>query len=292
MREEMAERSWFFAAGGQQQGPYGEAQFRDLIARGTVAADTLVWSEGMANWQKAGEVPGLLSGAVPPPVISRSGCVVTSAAGYGGGALSIDFGILDYVWRTIVFSIGIALIIPAPWVIVWYANWLLSCVHVPGRPNLSFTGQPMTLLPWVIGLAVLYGVIYWVEAQGLSNLMSLVWIVVDWLFIRWFIANLASNGEPIGLKFAGSFWAYLGWSILFGLSVLTIIGWAWVAVAMMRWYCRSIEGARRQIVFKGTGLEYLWRGIVTVIASAFIIPIPWVARWMAGWVASQTQLVE
>ena len=35
--------NWFFAANGQQQGPYPEAQFRDLIANGTVRADTLVW---------------------------------------------------------------------------------------------------------------------------------------------------------------------------------------------------------------------------------------------------------
>ena len=50
----MASRSWFYASEGQQQGPYPEIQLRDLIARGTVTADTLVWTEGMAGWQKAG----------------------------------------------------------------------------------------------------------------------------------------------------------------------------------------------------------------------------------------------
>jgi hypothetical protein len=28
-----------------------------------------------------------------------------------------------------------------------------------------------------------------------------------------------------------------------------------------------------------------------VISSSFIIPIPWVYRWMMGWLASQTELV-
>jgi hypothetical protein len=286
----MAARSWFFAAGGQQQGPYPEPQFRDLIARGAVTADTLVWTEGMAGWQKAGEVPGLLSGASGPPAMMRSGGAVRSS--YGGGALSIDFGILDYVWRTIVFCIGVALIIPAPWLIVWYLSWIVSCVHVPGRPNLSFTGQPLTLAPWILGVVVLYALIYWRDAQGLSNVMSLIWIALYWLFIRWFVANLASNGQPLSLSFAGSFWAYLGWNILAALSIITIIGWAWVDTAMIRWFCRNIQGTRHQIVFKGTGLEYLWRAIVTAIASAFIIPIPWVVRWLAGWVASQTELAE
>src|SRR5882757_1212119 len=44
MRKKMADRSWFYASDGQQQGPYPEAQLRDLITRGTVRADTLVWT--------------------------------------------------------------------------------------------------------------------------------------------------------------------------------------------------------------------------------------------------------
>jgi hypothetical protein len=76
------------------------------------------------------------------------------------------------------------------------------------------------------------------------------------------------------------------------LSVITIIGWAWVYTAMIRWFCRNIQGTRREVVFKGTGLQYLWRMVVTVIASSFIIPIPWVMRWLLRWQASQTELVE
>src|SRR5246127_5583043 len=101
MGKDMAERSWFYAASGQQQGPVSEAQLRDLIGRGTVTADTLVWSEGMAAWQRAGEIPGLSSGGAAPPVIPRSGRMISSAGGYGGGGtLSVDFGIWDFVWRT------------------------------------------------------------------------------------------------------------------------------------------------------------------------------------------------
>ena len=71
----MAERSWFYAASGQQMGPVGEARLRELIARGLVTADTLVWAEGMAAWQKAGEVPGLLSGAVAPSAYPGPGAM-------------------------------------------------------------------------------------------------------------------------------------------------------------------------------------------------------------------------
>ena len=126
----------------------------------------------------------------------------------------------------------------------------------------------------------------------LSNLMILVQFVLYWLFLKWFVANLASNGQPLGLSFSGSIWAYLGWSILAAISFITIIGWAWVYVAWLRWFCRNIQGTRREVLFIGSGLEFLWRAIVAVIVSIFIIPIPWVYRWMSQWLASQTVLAE
>src|SRR5216684_687952 len=74
----MSNRSWFFASQGKQQGPYPEAQLREFIANGTVTAETLVWSEGMAGWQKAGDIPGLLAGASGlPPVPQRGGLSAT-----------------------------------------------------------------------------------------------------------------------------------------------------------------------------------------------------------------------
>ncbi|MGY8662123.1 DUF4339 domain-containing protein [Bradyrhizobium sp. UFLA05-109] len=290
--------SWFYAAEGKQQGPYPEGQFRDLIAQGVVRPDTLVWTEGMAGWQKAAEIPGLMAGGGAPPIIPAGGPpTMASAGGYSGGgysaggsALSIDFDILEFTWRSIVLLIGMVLVIPAPWVFVWYTQWIVSCVKVPGRPNLSFTGNAMTLVPWYFGFVVLLIAVNFIGIQLLNTLVSIFEIVLAWLLIKWMVANLASNGQPLGLSFTGSVWAYIGWNLLFAISIITIIGWAWVAVAQIRWMCRSIEGTRRDIVFRGTGLEMLWRGIVTAILCFFIIPIPWMYRWMMGWLASQTEL--
>src|ERR1700758_4450860 len=122
----MPDRSWFFAANGQQQGPYPEAQFRDFIARGAVTAQTLVWSEGMSGWQKAGDIPGLMSSQAGPPAMPRSGGPLMSAG--GGGAPSLDMGILDFTWRTILLLICLLLVIPGPWIIPWYMRWFTSCV--------------------------------------------------------------------------------------------------------------------------------------------------------------------
>lgn len=291
--------SWFYASEGKQQGPYPEGQFRDLIAQGVVRPDTLVWTEGMAGWQKAAEIPGLIGGGGVPPMMPASGPPMMGSGGYAGsgyagggagGSLAIDFGILEFTWRTLVLAIGSCFIIPVPWLLVWYTNWIVPCVKVPGRPNLSFTGNAMTLVPWFFGFIVLAIVIGFIGSQLLSNLLFIAQIVLYWLLIKWMVANLASNGQPLGLSFIGSVWAYIGWNLLFAISIITIIGWAWVAAAQMRWFCRNIDGTRREIVFRGSGLDILWRGIVAALLCSLIIPIPWVYRWIMNWFASQTEL--
>src|SRR5882672_1905962 len=104
----MSNRSWFYASEGQQLGPYPEAHLRDLIARGSVRADTLVWTEGMAGWQKAAEIPGLMSGASGPPVIPQAGGPPVIARGRAG-ALSIDVGLWPLLGRSLLYIIGLLL---------------------------------------------------------------------------------------------------------------------------------------------------------------------------------------
>src|SRR6266481_5550919 len=286
----MVDRSWFFASQGQQQGPYPEAQLHQFIASGRVAAETLVWTEGMAGWQKAGEIPGLMAGAIGPRAVAQSGAPVFSD--HATGALSIEFGIGEFTWRSLLLVLGLILVIPTPWVIVWYLKWLVSRVYVPGRPNLSFAGEPLTIAAWYFGAIVLAICVALTGVSWLNNLVSVAQIALYWLFLRYLVANLGSNGQPLGLSFSGSLWAYLGWPLLTVISFITIIGWAWVYAAQMRWVCRNIQGTRRQVVFKGTGLEYLWRVIAVAIACAFIIPGPWVLRWIMRWQLSQTELIE
>jgi interferon-induced transmembrane protein/uncharacterized protein DUF4339 len=67
--------TWFYAKGGQTNGPVSEAEFRNLINLGTVGPDDLVWKEGMPAWQPASAIPGLVfppAGRVPPPLVPSS----------------------------------------------------------------------------------------------------------------------------------------------------------------------------------------------------------------------------
>jgi hypothetical protein len=282
--------SWFYAAEGKQQGPFGDGQFRDLIAQGVVRSDTLVWTEGMAGWQKAAEIPGLMGGGGVPPIIAAAGGPPVTDAGRSPGAISADLPIWALLGRTLLYVIGVLLVIPAPWVATSFYRWLASRIQVPGRPNLAFNGNVADLW-WVF---VLMGLLNYVSVY--DNRAQLVVVLVEaflgWMVLRWIIGNLSSNGQALPIAFNGSVWVYIGWQLLLIVSFITLIGWAWVVTAWMRWICRNISGTRREVVFNASGLEMLWRTIVFAIASSFIIPIPWMLRWYARWYVSQFGLVQ
>lgn len=283
--------NWFYAANGQQQGPFGDAQLRDLIANGTVRPDTLVWTEGMAGWQKAAEVPGLMPAGGPPPMPMGGPPPMMGGAGMApgaGNAVTADMPVFGLLGRTLVYVIGMMLVIPAPWVAVWFYRWFVSRIQVPGRHNLSFTGQ--------------VGDIWWVFVLlGLSNYIGVydntfqiigfvLQVVLGWMVLRWGVSNLASNGQKLPLAFNGGIVGYVGWQLLLIVSIITIVGWAWVITAMLRWICRNISGTRREVVFNGSGLQMLWRTLVFVLLCSLLIPIPWILRWYTRWYISQFAL--
>lgn len=61
--------TWYYAVGSQQQGPVTDDQLHALAKDGVVTGDTLVWREGMVNWQPYRTVAGSHGGSVPPAVV-------------------------------------------------------------------------------------------------------------------------------------------------------------------------------------------------------------------------------
>ena len=211
-------------------------------------------------------------------------------AGGHGSALSLDVGLWSLLGRSLLFIIGILLVIPAPWVGTSFYRWAVSRLRVPERPNLAFNGQVGDL--WYV--FVLMGLMSY--AGMYDSFVQLLTIPVQaflsWMLLRWLASNLSSNGQPLPTAFNGSALTFIGWHVLFYVSFITIIGWAWVATAWMRWNLRNVAGTRREIVFNATGIGLLWRTIVFAIGCVFIIPIPWALRWFANWYVSQFDLVE
>ncbi len=50
--------NWYYAEGNQQKGPVSEAELDQLFQRGQLLGSTLIWKEGMANWEAYSSVRG------------------------------------------------------------------------------------------------------------------------------------------------------------------------------------------------------------------------------------------
>ena len=82
----MSTYQWFFGRDGVHHGPVSEEVLRRMVDSGELGPDDLVWREGLAAWQPAQQVPGLLDMvAVAPPPLPGEGPRV-SAATYAPGS--------------------------------------------------------------------------------------------------------------------------------------------------------------------------------------------------------------
>lgn len=57
--------SWYYAESNERRGPVDDAAFQSLVAAGTITPETLVWSEGMAEWTPY----GALGANTPRPAV-------------------------------------------------------------------------------------------------------------------------------------------------------------------------------------------------------------------------------
>jgi GYF domain 2 len=301
----MAGQSWFVAMDGKPAGPYPEAQFQAFVAQGSFDRDTLVWCEGMSSWQRAGYVPGLIPSADSPR--PRAGAQTPDSE----NRFFADFNAWPLFGMLVLYVIGMSLILPAPWVGTALCRWIVRRVYVPGRPNLSFEGRLreiwyafllLALLPCFNALPAIYLYLeYLPQFSGSLDDFLTIWpyllaapllgvacaIFCWWLIFKWVVMNIATDGRRLPLSFDGGFFTSLAWYIGVVVSTITIVGWAWVVAACMRWVCRNIAGSVRGVFFAGSGWQILWRSWVFSFLCALIVPIPWTVRWYARWWASQ-----
>lgn len=205
----------------------------------------------------------------------------------GTGLQALGWGLV-----AIVLSL---LIIPAAWGAVALHRWFIKNLSFTDGTKASFEGRGGEVWGYfiiVMLLSLIPQVSRTIEDPGASLFVSIglpilllpISAAIGLQIIRWFFSSIKlSCGE--NLSFKGSYGPYLGWSLLVIVSVYTIIGWAWASVAMLRWYCRNIEGGQNQIVFLGSGWGLLWRCFLAGLASILIIPIPWVTVWIVRWFA-------
>jgi uncharacterized RDD family membrane protein YckC len=64
---------WYYAESGQQRGPISDAELDEMIANGRASRETLVWRDGMENWQPLEEVRSVEVPTAPPHVAGELG---------------------------------------------------------------------------------------------------------------------------------------------------------------------------------------------------------------------------
>lgn len=88
--------NWYYSNDGQQRGPVSRQQIGEMLASGTLEPGSLVWTEGMTEWQAASAVPGLVP-AKPPvaadPSVADAGALSPYAppAAASGSPADIDW---------------------------------------------------------------------------------------------------------------------------------------------------------------------------------------------------------
>ena len=90
---------WFYALNGQQLGPVTDAQLDELIRAGTLAPDTLVWREGMGDWQPHSTArPATPSDSLPPLIAPAAAQTGTRCVECGLTYAPTDLIVLNNSW--------------------------------------------------------------------------------------------------------------------------------------------------------------------------------------------------
>jgi hypothetical protein len=274
----------------ERQGPFSAAEIGRLVSDGRVRRETLVWYAGLGDWRAAGDIAalaGLFAGAVPPPppAAAFSGALAAGSP----GALVADLPVWGLFWRVVLAMLGNLLIIPAPWTGTAVNRFICEHVSLPDGRRLVFSGRPGDIWLVFVASAAIGLLGQFVPYAGLVSLALAA--LFSAMILRWVCAKTSTGDGTVRIAFAGSYWGYVGWSLLLYVSVVSVIGWAWVIKFMVRWVCRSMTGSQR-FDFVGTGWAILWRTMAFCLGGIVIIPFPWLLRWYTAWLISQVEVMR
>jgi hypothetical protein len=217
-------------------------------------------------------------------------------------SLRPDYPALPLFGFLLLAAAGQILIVPSPWTTTRLCRFLCEQVSLPNGRRLRFTGGPGDIWYVTVGIGLLaVAPLAASQEPGLAgvdplvlSLLQVAFAIVDWcltlVLIHWFVAHVQSEDRRMSPEFSGGPWSFIGWQLLAAVSLVTVIGWAWVASGYLRWLCRSIRG-NAAFDFTGSGFAILWRTVVFVVLSALILPIPWTLRWLANWIVSRITVV-
>ncbi len=222
--------AWYYASGGERQGPVSEEEFHDLVRRGVIAPDALVWTSGMTDWRRLSEILPQLPPPVPRPAGGSAGDLATGrppvAATTFAGARVVDAGstpLYAGFWIRVLARLidGVLL-----WVGAQILAGLLVAVLIPDalgalslEPGVEPTAEQLTTLLAVLGVVMV------------SSLVT--GLIYDLIFLRVWSATpgklllglrvRAADGSPLSIgRIIGRHFAVSLSGFTFGVGYLMV----------------------------------------------------------------------
>ena len=208
--------NWHYLDNGQQRGPVTEEQFSQLVQQGAIRSDTFIWCQGMAQWQRYGELVPADSAAAAQPVATESPA--------SGGSLHIQHSASDapaatregacsqcgaVVSASQLVSIGSAQLCPqcqtararvvagawggGP---VEFANpWLRFVAYLLDG---LIAGAVMLIV--VFGLALVGRLFFNNNKAALAGVGLIIIVFVFWWMLSYFVSRIANEGQTPAMK--------------------------------------------------------------------------------------------
>ncbi len=250
-------------------------------------------------------------------------------SGYERVTLEYRGSIAGTLLRYSILWILTQLIFPTAWGTAILYRWVVEHIRLSDGTEASFEGRPGQVWGWlalsagigyvpVVVLITIIGIdpfamFFDSEAHQAAlgggdtvvgavfwALVFLTWFVVIYVqlvIFRWGFSGIRLNKGP-DLRFAGGFPRLLVWNMLIGLSVLTIVAWAWVGTAFLRWFASQIEGAGVRFEFIGTGWGLFWRLFPVYFVALSVTPMialdapyPWWTIELMWFVVGAVELI-
>ena len=185
------DNQWYYARKSEaRQGPVSEKEILDLIQRGALTLEDLVWKEGMSDWVAAGSMPGWFStaGSPPPSMPVAAATATTYPNGLLGwltfnGVMNIIFGVFGCL-SCVGIPTGILMLI---------GGVALTGARTALERGPTVSPEWMPFLEKLRTFLIMSGVVYILTLIGF-----LVAAVMYVLFFGFFMAALsnAGNGFP------------------------------------------------------------------------------------------------
>jgi uncharacterized RDD family membrane protein YckC len=102
--------NWYYADGSTPKGPFSDEDFLKLVQQGFIQENTLVWHEGLSEWQSYSSIPEYSSTSVTPAVLPPTSPVSSTTMpstemAYAGFWIRFVATILDGLILTIPFYV-------------------------------------------------------------------------------------------------------------------------------------------------------------------------------------------